>query len=68
MISAIAVIDQENTYNRYRDGIVLKYAKMVLTHTIRNTQDPRMTIIIGITLFPSPLEAEIALSINADTQ
>ena len=29
MISATAVMDQENTYKRYKDAIVWKYANMV---------------------------------------
>ena len=34
-ISAIAVIDQEKMYKRYRDGSVPKWANTVYTHATR---------------------------------
>ena len=36
-ISAAAVSAHENTYSRYSDGMVRKCAKIVYTHTTRNT-------------------------------
>ena len=66
MISTNAVIPQEKIYSRYKDGMVLKYAKTVFTQTIRNTQDPMITMIVGTMLFPRAREAAMALSINAE--
>jgi hypothetical protein len=47
--------------------MVPKYAKTVYIQTILNTQDPIMTIMVGRILLPSPLEAAMEQSINADT-
>ena len=63
----MAVMLQENTYNRYKEGIVLKYAKMVYTQITRDTQEPLNTIIVGTSLFPSALDAAIVQSMKADT-
>ena len=64
--SVTAVIPHEKMYSRYKDGIVLKWANTVFTHTIRKIQDPIITITVGITLFPRAREAAMALSINAE--
>ena len=66
-ISAAAVRDQEHKYNRYSDCMVPKYAKTVYIQTILNTQDPIMTMMVGRILLPSPLEAAMEQTINADT-
>ena len=65
-MAAHAVKAHEKIYNRYKDVIVPKTANIVYTHTILNTHEPSTTIIVGIRLFPSPLAADIAESINAD--
>lgn len=64
----MAVTIHEHTYTRYSDSSDLKYANIVSSHTILNTTDPTMTMMVGIILFPRPLAAAAALSINADTQ
>lgn len=61
IISTTAVIPHEKMYSRYKDGIVLKWANTVFTHTIRKIQDPIITITVGITLFPRAREAAMAL-------
>ncbi len=66
MISTVAVIPHEKIYSRYNDGIVLKYAKTVFTQIIRNTQEPRITVIVGTKLFPRALEAAMLASIKAE--
>ena len=38
---------------------------MVYTHITLNTQEPMMTMIVGTTLLPSPLEAAMVQSIKA---
>ena len=43
-----------------------KWAKIVNTQITRNTQEPRMTITVGATLFPIPREAAMEQSINAE--
>ena len=58
---------QENTYSRYNDVIVPKYANTVYIHITRNTHEPNVTITVGTKLFPSPLEAAIVQSIKAET-
>ena len=45
--------------------MVWKCAKMVYTHITLNTQEPMMTMIVGTTLLPSPLEAAMVQSIKA---
>ena len=56
------------TYMRYKDCSVLKYANTVSSHIILNTTEPMTTMMVGMTLFPMPLAAAVALSMNADTQ
>ena len=68
MLSAIAVIVHENTYRRYKDCMVLKYAKTVHIQTIRNTHEPMITIMVGRMLFPSPLDAAMEQSMKADME
>ena len=41
---------------------------MVKSHMIRSTTTPTITNRAGATLFPSPLDAAVALSIKAETQ
>ncbi len=36
------------------------------THTTRKTQEPRITMTVGTTLFPRPREAAMVQSINAE--
>ena len=67
VISAIAVIDQENAYKRYKDAMVPKYTKIVYTQITRNTQEPMITIMVGTMLFPIPRDAAIVQSINAES-
>ena len=63
----MAVKVHENTYKRYNDCIVLKWANIVYIQKILNTHEPIITIIVGITVLPSPLDAAMVQSINADT-
>ena len=67
MISATAVIDHENIYSRYSDGIVRKCANTVYIHATRNTQEPIITMIVGARLFPIPRQAAIVQSMKALT-
>lgn len=67
MISAIAVIAHEKKYSEYNAAMVWNQAKIVYTHTILNTQEPSITITVGVTVLPIPLEAAIVPSIKALT-
>ena len=48
--------------------MVWKCAKIVYTHATRNTQEPRITRMVGTTVLPSPREAAIVQSIKAEMQ
>ena len=61
------MIVQEKKYKRYSEVSVWKWAKTVNTQITRNTQDPKMTMIVGGILFPIPLDAAMEQSINAET-
>ena len=43
------MIPHEKAYSRYSDWIVWKYAKMVKIHARRNTTEPNITRMVGIT-------------------
>lgn len=62
----IAVNAHALAYTRYSDSSVLMLAKIVQTQIILNTTLPMITIIVGITLFPSPLAPAAGLSMNAE--
>ena len=58
------MIPHEKAYSRYSDWIVWKYAKMVKIHARRNTTEPNITRMVGITVRPSPRDAARVQSIS----
>ena len=62
----IAVSIQDTGYNKYKDGIVLKWAKILYTQIILKIHDPKINMIVGTMVFPSPLKAAIVASINEE--
>ena len=62
------VMIHEKRYSRNSAGIVWNQVNTVYIQIIRNTQDPRIMMIVGMIVFPRPREAAIVQSMKEDTQ